>query len=934
LQEIITRLGTALNQQLSQFGMSFTGGVLTWDFDLPEPILGALALDAPGASVTVSDLHFTFGVDFSKLIDLGGGASFSILNALSIKVTGELTGLNLLDVLQGGVGFELSRQLVDVNLDGNTSTVELSEALLVTFGLDLDEADPGDPETRTLQVGPDGYALTLEDGKLVVAVLSAPTPTSGTDTRRWIAVEAIGVAGSLLLGTFVSATATSIDVFANSASGELDPNGTPASGDEVGAVVLNWATAIDFQTGDAFDADPVVVLGETIDRSSDELRIEGDLTDVNILDLLTGAVGFEIVSQLVDADVDGIAGKDLDEATLLTLGIDLDEAPGPETRSLWAGVDGVGLRLLDGQIRIAALAPASDLDDRRWLAVDADGISGDVNVSGITVTAAGMNVSFNTASGTGATALDWNAAVDLDETASTFGADVVLILGQPLTLTGERLEIGGTLSLNLFGFVFGTVSFDFSRLIVDVELPGGLEILTDATLMTFDLDVIDLTIGIPGGIGFTIDTGSLGLSIVLPKVPTVGIDTRRWFSIEGLLGGLNFPGLPGFSLGDLGDLLPEINLALGDFDPDGLGGLPSLPAVAFDWGAALDLPGGLPEFGDILSIGGFNFDLPSAMIRARGTADINLFDFVAGRISYAFEQETVDVDADGDGTFAPGFVPASPPARGPPDLDNATLTRLGLTVEAPQGLRIGIPGSVGLNVASGTLAVALVTPSPSATDTRFWLGVEADDFTASLEGIPGLTLSAEDVSIRINRAGGSYNPTPLPGDEIGALELDWTDSVDIDEAAPAFGADDVIVATGPTSEYTLTSTGDAFSASGLASLGIAGFVAAVGGFTLTRDTFDGPLTVGTIDLAGADALSFALTSASIFVGSGARIDAAGAAGLAGDVADGDIGLLASGSVKVNTIVSAAGNRYLGIEILDLGGSFSGIDGFTLGVSGF
>ncbi|MHB1241813.1 MAG: choice-of-anchor D domain-containing protein, partial [Gaiellaceae bacterium] len=932
LQEIITRLGTALNQQLSQFGMSFTGGVLTWDFDLPEAILGALALDAPSASVTVSDLRFTFGVDFAKLIDLGGGASFSILNALSIKVTGELTGIELLGVLEGGVTFEISRQLVDVNLDGNASTVELSEALLVTFGLSLDEDAPVDPETRYLKVGPDGYALTLEDGTLVIAVLSAPEPLTGTDTRRWIAVEAIGVGGNLLLGTFASATATGIDVLANSASGERDPNGVPASGDEVAAAALNWTTAIDFQTGDAFDADAVVVLGETIDRATDELRIEGELTDLNILDLLTGAAGFEIVHDTVDADVDG-GGKDLDEATLLTIGIDLDEAPGPETRYLWAGVDGVGLRLLDGQIRIAALAPASDLDDRRWLAVDADGISGDVNVSGITVTATGMNVSFNTASGTGATALDWNTAVDLDETASSFDADVVLILGQPLTLTGELLEIGGTLSLNLFGFVFGTVSFDFSRLIVDVELPD-LEILTDATLMTFDLDVIDLTIGIPGGIGFTIGTGSLGLSIVLPKLPTVGIDTRRWFSIEGLLGDLNFPGLPGFSLSDLGDLLPEINLALGDFDPDGLGGLPSLPAVAFDWGIALDLPGGLPDFGDLLTIGGFGFDLPSAMLRARGTANIDLFDFVTGTVTYAFEQETVDVDADGDGIFNPAAALAAGGPRGPPDVNNATLTRLGLGVDPTEGLRIGIPGSVGLSISSGTLAVALVTPSPGPTDSRFWLAVEADDFTASLEGIPGLTLSAEDVSIRINRAGGSYDASPLPGDEGPAAELDWTDAIDIDEEAATFAPDAVVVATGPSTDYTITSAGNAFSASGLASVAIGGFLAAAGGFSVTRGTLTGPLTVGGIDLAGAKALAFTLTTPSVFVGLGAHVVEAGDPGLAGDLATGDIGIGASAATfALNSIVTAAGDRYLGINATGLTGALTGIDGLTFQVEG-
>ena len=32
-----------LNQQLDKFGMSFAGGILTWSFDLPEPILAGLA---------------------------------------------------------------------------------------------------------------------------------------------------------------------------------------------------------------------------------------------------------------------------------------------------------------------------------------------------------------------------------------------------------------------------------------------------------------------------------------------------------------------------------------------------------------------------------------------------------------------------------------------------------------------------------------------------------------------------------------------------------------------------------------------------------------------------------------------------------------------------------------------------------------------------
>ena len=346
--------------------------------------------------------------------------------------------------------------------------------------------------------------------------------------------------------------------------------------------------------------------------------------------------------------------------------------------------------------------------------------------------------------------------------------------------------------------------------------------------MTFDLDVIDLTIGIPGGIGFSIDTGSLGLSIVLPKLPTIGIDTRRWFSIEGLLGDLDFPGLPGFSLSDLGDLLPEVNLALGDFDPDGLGALPSLPAVAFDWSLALDLPGGLPTFGDLLSIGGFDFDLPTAMIRARGTANLNLFDFVTGEISYAFEQKTVDVDADGDGTFAPGFVPASPPARGPPDLAGANLTTFEFGVIG-SGLSIGVPDGPRFSISAGTVALAVITPSAAdmaAGDGRNWLAVTSDIATASLTGIDGFAAYGSDLTLRLNRAGGVYQPS---GAAIAADELNWLTSVDVNPAAPGFTGGGVMVESTPIEFTDFT-----FEAGGTLGVDVgSGFVVAAGTFVLT-----------------------------------------------------------------------------------------------------
>src|SRR4029077_3791568 len=93
---------------------------------------------------------------------------------------------------------------------------------------------------------------------------------------------------------------------------------------------------------------------------------------------------------------------------------------------------------------------------------------------------------------------------------------------------------------------------------------------------------------------------------------------------------------------------------------------------------------------------------------------VNIFGFVSGTVSFTFKQQTVNVDADGNGAFAPGVVPGTP-IRGPPALSNAVLTTLDLTIGSG-GLFIGSPGGVGIHITSGSLARA--TPRPPKGDTN------------------------------------------------------------------------------------------------------------------------------------------------------------------------------------------------------------------------
>ena len=83
--------------------------------------------------------------------------------------------------------------------------------------------------------------------------------------------------------------------------------------------------------------------------------------------------------------------------------------------------------------------------------------------------------------------------------------------------------------------------------------------------------------------------------------------------------------------------------------------------------------------GDQLAVGGVPIDLSGKLLLASGIAQISVFGVVQGTIAFSFEQQTVDVDVDGNGAFDVPTVDGAC-ARGPPgpDLSDATLTTLGV----------------------------------------------------------------------------------------------------------------------------------------------------------------------------------------------------------------------------------------------------------------
>src|SRR5207248_5129531 len=156
-----------------------------------------------------------------------------------------------------------------------------------------------------------------------------------------------------------------------------------------------------------------------------------------------------------------------------------------------------------------------------------------------------------------------------------------------------------------------------------------------------------------------------------------------------------------------------------------------------DWKHALDLdPYG--SFGDLVQIGDDKLDFTGRFVRATGRAHVAIADFVTGAVGFTYQQQGVDVDVDAGGTFDPltAANAATVATRaGGPDLHDATLTLLALEIlpddhdssNGAEGLRIGITGGPGIKIASGSLAVAIVTPKPGdvAGDTRQWLALTA-----------------------------------------------------------------------------------------------------------------------------------------------------------------------------------------------------------------
>src|SRR5205814_413401 len=131
----------------------------------------------------------------------------------------------------------------------------------------------------------------------------------------------------------------------------------------------------------------------------------------------------------------------------------------------------------------------------------------------------------------------------------------------------------GSLTINLLGFVRGTVGFTYETKTVTVNLPGG-GTLAGATLSTVSLTVINLFVGQPGGVGVQVGAGSLTIA----QISKSG-DPRSWLAVNASLSNASFVGVDGLTL-TINSLTVQVNRAAGT------------GATPLDW-SANGSPGGI-----------------------------------------------------------------------------------------------------------------------------------------------------------------------------------------------------------------------------------------------------------------------------------------------------------------------------------------------------
>ncbi len=783
-----------------------------------------------------------------------------------ISLGGTLTGLNIFNLIQGSASFAIS----DISPWTFTPTggTPITGGTLVTVGLyDI-----------MASVGTGGFGLSISGGDLGIAILEPPAPSSGTDSRYWVAVDASGIGARLALGG-ISASVASLNVQVNEAGG-TDTSNNPAT-------ELDWTQFTPrIDPGANIPSLPAGTLAINDNATSPQFQVGATGASFNIFNLFTGSANFTLSQSTTNVSFTGAAPASLVGATLVQVSLS------DFTFSL--GASGFGLTIssgTSGAIAVAAIhapTPAQGSDNRYWVAVAADDLTATLSFgSSFTATVSSLSLEINQAGGsfvegtttTPATPLDWTQ--DLDLTGSgTFGGmsnevNPGGVLSAPISYTGPELSISGTLQeINLFNLFSGSASFAITITTVNVAFSGmGKPDITGATLITVALSNLNIAVG-AGGFGLAITGGDLGIAALSP--PSSSGSSASWIAVDGMGLGATFS-LGSSVTATVNSVTVQINQASGTWN--------SSPAMPLDWADDIDLTGNGTYAGQVNP--GATLPTPvnltisytNGLLAVAGAlADLNIFGILTGSADFAISISTVNVTT--------------------PALTGATLLTLALT---NVNLTVGV-GSVGLTISAGNLGIAAIMPPESASgDTASWIAVDADDLAAAIILGGFVTASVSDVSVQINQATGDVAAGQA------ASPLNWT------QFNPAINPGSLLPQAAPPN-LTITYTAGITAVSGnLTNLNIFNLIAGSAEFYIGITTINLPAADGP-DSTGATLLTLALANLNLMVGTD---------GFGLSITGGNLGLAVITPGPIPTGTTATDNRmwigaYGSIQTVSLG----------------
>ena len=357
---------------------------------------------------------------------------------------------------------------------------------------------------------------------------------------------------------------------------------------------------IDFNAGGDIEGTPLGDL-DFEGESGAVLEVGADSIQLELFDVLFVDAGFTFSEATVDVDVNGnglfsTTEQDLDDATLLKFSLTVNQlfAGIPDEDPFAEPIGGTGFSVQNGTLALAVIKANANIipgDDRSYTAVKAN-FTGPIQMvglpDGLTAVASDLRVALNGAEGTlggTPTAINWvtsvnedgnsvnNQSFDGDADAIDFrnGSDELIeTIGEGFE--GELASIGGTLDLDVFGYLQANATFDLTRRAVDVDVDNDgfgpadasdpSDDLVNASLLTVDLELNDLFIGVPDTVGIVIGEGAFTLALLRANAETSPADDRVYTALLTSVSAGTFIGIPSVDI-NVVRLMYETNMFSG-----------------------------------------------------------------------------------------------------------------------------------------------------------------------------------------------------------------------------------------------------------------------------------------------------------------------------------------------------------------------------------